>query len=146
MSQLGARSDLKPVDVTIAKGTIHNPADARHFMKLKPVARNIKISRNGLLLAKTNSAIRLVEVGSDLYDPALYIPKKDIAANLVLTEKSTHCPLKGDASYFNLYDDGGNLVQENIAWSYVFALELADGLKGLISFFTDGLTIEDAPL
>ena len=51
------------------------------------------------------------------YPPVQYIPRADI--DMALFERTTHashCPYKGDASYFSLEVDGR--VSENAAWSY----------------------------
>jgi uncharacterized protein (DUF427 family) len=53
-------------DITRATQTIHNPADPRHFMRLKPVSRQITIRLGDMLLARTSRALRLVEVSNDV--------------------------------------------------------------------------------
>lgn len=126
--------------VTLASGTIHNPNEPRHFMKLKPLAKTMRISRNGETLAVSNNAIRLIEVGGDLYDPPIYIPEEDIIAELLPSAKRTVCPLKGEAKYFSLP------AASDIAWSYPDAYTFASALRGLIAFYSDHVTIEEMPL
>ena len=53
--------------------------------------------------------------------------------------KSTYCPLKGDASYFSIPDTPG---MENCAWSYEESLEFSKPIKGLIAFYGDKVKIE----
>lgn len=125
-------------------GTIFNPARDSHFMRIKPVAGRIRVLRGDLCLAETAHAIRLIEVGRDFYDPALYLPVEDIAAPLKQSEKSTHCPLKGDAAYFDLVL-AGETVQE-IAWSYPEPFDFAQDLRGRIAFYPDKVTIEETGL
>ncbi|GAB4352169.1 MAG: DUF427 domain-containing protein [Oricola sp.] len=121
----------------MARLTIHNPDNDAHFMRIKPVAAKVRIRRGDALLAESNSALRLLETGRDVYDPVIYVPEADVLGPLEsVAEKSTHCPLKGDASYFAF---GG----EEIAWSYDRPLDIARQLHGHIAFYPDKVTIEE---
>ena len=75
--------------------------------------------------------MRLLEVGRKAYAPQYYIPREDISAALVRTDKSTHCPLKGDASYFSIVDAEGG---EEIGWAYESPFDFASPLAGHIAF------------
>lgn len=122
--------------VTLATDTIHNPAEARHFMAIKPVDRRVRIFFGDVLLADTSRAVRVIEVGRALYDPVLYIPPDDIHIKLDRIDKSTHCPLKGDASYYTL--DG-----EEIAWCYDAPFDFAVDLTGRVAFWAEKVRIEE---
>ncbi len=137
---------MTPSDVTMSTATIHNPGEPRHFMRIKPVPRRIRVLFDDELLAETTNALRLLEVGKDFYDPILYIPELDIGAPLKPIGRKTHCPLKGDASYFDLVDADGTVRHKEIAWSYADAFDFAAELKGHVAFRPDLVTIEDAPL
>ena len=50
--------------------------------------------------------------------------------------KSTHCPLKGDASYFTLNG-------EEIAWTYDRPFEWSEQLRGHIAFYANKVAIEE---
>lgn len=132
----------KPADVTLAIGAIHNPAEARHFMRLKPVAGTVCVRLNGVLLARSGAALRLLEVGKDFYDPVFYIPRGDILAELQRSEKTTHCPLKGDTVYF---DVGGSIPAEEIAWSYETPFDFAAPLVRLVGFDQTRVAVEEIP-
>jgi len=124
--------------VTLATQTIHREDEPRHFMRLKPVPRRIRILKDSQVLADTEAALRLTEVGKDIYDPVFYIPEADIQVDLVpIFGKSTHCPLKGDASYFAYTGD------EPIAWTYDRPLAATEALKGLIAFYPDQVVVEE---
>lgn len=137
---------MQTEDLTLARDTIHNPGEVRHFMKLKPVNRRVRVLRDGIVLADTKQAVRLLELGRDFYDPVFYIPTDDVTAKLVRTSRSSHCPLKGDAAYFDLVDGRGELLQPEIAWSYLEPFDFAPALKGLLAFYGDQVTIEESPL
>ena len=127
--------------VTFAKDAIHNPAEPRHFMRLKPVKGIVRVRRGDQLLAESRNAIHVLEVGRDFYDPVLYIPDADLCVDLERQDKSTHCPLKGDASYFALMGDNEPII----AWRYEAPLNFADGLKDRIAFYASHVTTEIAP-
>ncbi len=131
-----------PSDVTLAKGTIHAPDEIRHFMKIRPVRKTVVIRAGSEELARTTRALRLLEVGHDMYNPALYIPRKDVFAALVqVADKQTHCPIKGDATYFRLADAPPD--SEEIAWCYSEPFDFAAPIAGHVAFDGDRVTIEE---
>ena len=124
--------------VTMATETIHNPKEPRHYMRIRPVKGCVRVKRGDRVLAQTNDAVRVIEVAYDVYDSVTYVPRADISPDLsVVPEKTTHCPLKGDARYFAL--DGG----DPIAWTYNTPFDFADELKGRVAFYRDKVTIEE---
>ncbi len=140
------RRMAEQADVTLATATIHNPAEIRHFMRLKPVGRRVRILRDGAVLAESTGAVRLLEVGRDVYDPVIYVPRADVRASLGPNDTSTHCPLKGDAAYFDLLDETGTVAQPKIAWTYPQPFDFATELNGLVAFYADQVTIEESPI
>jgi uncharacterized protein (DUF427 family) len=61
--------------------------------------------------------------------PVPYVPLEDFDAELLEpTDHSTHCPFKGDASYWTL--TVGDRVEENVVWGYRDPLPDAPWLKG----------------
>ncbi len=134
-------------DTTLVSDAIHNPAEPRHFMRIKPVERRIAIWRDGEMLAESTGAVRVLEAGKDLYDPVLYLPPEDVTPRLRPDPgQSSHCPLKGDAVYFDLVDADGAVEVPKIAWSYPEPLAFASDLAGRIAFYAKHVTIEDSPL
>ena len=127
---------MTPADVTMVKDAIHNPADARHFMRLKPLSHPVAASAGGTQLVNTGGAVRVQEAGRDLYDPVVYFRRDSIPAEMLRkTEKTTHCPLKGDTEYYDVLI--GGRVLSNAAWSYVRTLDFdprLDDLRGRIAF------------
>lgn len=121
----------------MARLTIHNPDNDAHFMRVKPVAATVRVSRRGAVLAESRDALRVLETGRDVYDPVIYIPVADLAVPLrPVGDKSTHCPLKGDASYFAL--DG-----EEIAWTYDRPFERAAMLRDHVAFYPAKVVMEE---
>lgn len=113
---------------------IRNPSNHDHFMQLDRLDQRLRITFDGADIAVTDRAVRLLEHGRRLYQPQYYVPTDDIAARLVRSDKATHCPLKGNATYFGLQDDDGLVQADNLAWSYVDPYEFAGQLSGLVAF------------
>ena len=97
------------------------------------------VRAGGAVLGETSEALELVE--GDLA-PVIYFPRADIAmAFLDRTEKSTHCPHKGDASYFSVVTKSTTL--ENVAWSYEEPHDQVSRIKDHLAFYTgDQVTVE----
>ena len=132
-----------PGQVTLTTESIHNPDEPRHFMAIKPVPRRVRISFDGSVLAESDDALRVIEVGRRFYDPVLYLPRTDITANLSPAERRSFCPLKGHASYFDLRDDQGRTLVAEIAWSYRETFDFAAVLKDRIAFDASRVVIEE---
>ncbi|MEM8784702.1 MAG: DUF427 domain-containing protein [Pseudomonadota bacterium] len=129
--------------VTFVKDRIENPAEPRHYMKLKPTRGPVTLKLGERVLAHSEGAFRLLEVGYDLYDPVLYVPWTDVSASLARIEaKTTHCPLKGDASYWALEDAAHS---EAIAWSYETPFDFAAVLAGHVAFDPSKITVIEGP-
>jgi uncharacterized protein (DUF427 family) len=93
----------------------------------------------GAVLGESQRAIELTE-GS--YAPVIYFPREDLAMALFeQTEKTSHCPHKGDATYFTLQGKSGPL--ENAAWSYEAPKEGLEAIRGHLAFYTDRVTVEE---
>lgn len=113
------------------EGSIQNPSNPRHYMQLDPVGQTLRIHFGEVLVAESDRAMRMLEVGKRAYAPQYYIPHQDVCVSLTRTAKSTHCPLKGDASYFTI--DGLNGAEE-IGWGYETPFDFAAQLSGHLAF------------
>jgi uncharacterized protein (DUF427 family) len=68
--------------------------------------------------------------------PVLYVPIEDIDADaLEPSDKHTHCPFKGDASYWSLR--AGDRFSKDAVWTYREPLERASWLEGHAAFYWD---------
>ncbi len=109
-------------------------------MKLPGLERPITIARNanrvrvtfaGQVIADTTRALTLREAG---YPPVQYIPRADIAMRrLIRTAHASHCPFKGDASYFSIV--AGGTTAENAVWSYEKPLPAMAEIAGYLAFY-----------
>ena len=119
--------------ITLVADAIHRPDEPRHFMEFMfPDARYV--ARLGdTLIADSTRVLKLAEVGFHIYDPVIYFPLADTEmAHLEATDKSTHCPLKGDTRYFDFVAGGDR--HRDIGWNYAKPLAFAATLRDYIAF------------
>ncbi|MEM1073994.1 MAG: DUF427 domain-containing protein [Pseudomonadota bacterium] len=97
------------------------------------------VRAGGAVIGESSDALELVEGD---YPPVIYFPRGDIAmAFLDKTDKSTHCPHKGDASYFSVVTKSTTL--KDVAWSYETPKEDVARIKNHLAFYTNGdVTVE----
>jgi uncharacterized protein (DUF427 family) len=70
--------------------------------------------------------------------PIYYFPEEEVRMDLLeATDHSTHCPFKGDASYWSVRV--GECLAENAAWSYPEPIEGAPPLRGYLAFYWNAL-------
>jgi uncharacterized protein (DUF427 family) len=85
---------------------------------------------NGQVIADSKRMRLLYETG---HLPVYYFPQEDVRMEyLTKTDYHTHCPLKGDASYWTV--KVGGRMAENAAWDYPQPLSDAADLKDYIAF------------
>jgi uncharacterized protein (DUF427 family) len=115
------------------KDAIRNPNAPEHMMVVKPITNLLRAYVGDDLIADTTNAVRVIEIGKSVYDPVIYFPVDDLVINLDASTRTTHCPLKGDASYlvFN---------ELEIAWTYE-TLDFANCLSGRLAFWANKVRI-----
>jgi uncharacterized protein (DUF427 family) len=86
---------------------------------------------NGHTVADTTQALVMRET---TYKPVFYIPREDADMTILeRTSHSTHCPYKGDASYFSIRV--GGRLSENAIWSYEQPFPAVDAIAGRLAFY-----------
>src|SRR5258706_1624102 len=99
----------------------------------EPHPRRFRAELDGRTLLDTVGA-RLLHESNIL--PRLYVPLDDFDASLLeRTDHTTHCPFKGDASYWSVRV--GDRVAENAIWAYEDPLPEASWLAGYASMYWD---------
>jgi len=129
-------SDAANTNFPDLEGAIRSPSNPNHLMVIRPIRRTVRVHVGDTLIAGTQNALRVMEMGKSLYDPAIYIPASDVMVTLEPIDKSTHCPLKGDASYVSFNG-------EEIAWTYDRPLEVSRQLVGHYAFWPDKVRITE---
>ena len=103
-----------------------------HAITLEPSRLRVRAAFNQHVIADTDDAIVLREAG---YAPVYYFPMQDVEMSfLAKTEHRTHCPYKGDASYWSIYMDGD--LGENAVWAYESPYPAVAAVRGRVAFDT----------
>ena len=114
-----------------------------HPISISANPGRVKVLFGGRVIADTTRAVTLRET---TLPPVHYIPREDtVMALLMPTAHSTHCPYKGDASYFNVSVDGQTV--ENAVWSYEHPFPAMAEIEGRLAFYPRKVdSIEVLPL
>lgn len=106
---------------------------ADHPITITPEARRVRVLVAGVPVAETRHALRLQE---SRYEAVFYIPRADIRADhFVPTARTSHCPYKGDARYFDLLVDGTR--RSDAVWSYETPFPAVAAIAGHVAFYPD---------
>jgi len=106
-----------------------------HRITTKPAGVRVQVKFNGEVIADSRDAIELDEpqVGHVVAPVVYYIPRKDVKMErLVRTSHETHCPFKGQASYYS-FKDG----PENAVWTYEQPYDEMTAIRELLAFYPD---------
>lgn len=110
-----------------------------HRITLEPSERRWRAKFNGHVIADTDDALILREAG---LTPVVYFARRDVSLEYMgRTARRTHCPFKGDASYYTLTLDGE--IAEDVAWSYETPIEAVNPIRERIAFYPDRVEIYD---
>ena len=102
-----------------------------HPITLTPATTRWRATVDGHLIADTAEAIVLQEAN---YPPVVYFPRKDVEmAYMGRTDHTTHCPYKGDASYYTITRDGQ--VMENAVWTYETPYPAMSQIQDMVAFY-----------
>ena len=116
---------------------------ADHPITIEPSESRVRVSVAGRVVADTRAALTLRE--SD-YPAVQYIPRGDVDMSLLeRTDEESHCPYKGDASYFSVPIGGKRSV--NAIWTYEHPYDAVAQIKDYVAFYPDRVdAIEELPL
>ena len=108
-----------------------------HPITLTPATTRWQATFQGHLIADSTQAVVLREAS---YPPVVYFPRKDVEmAVMGRTARSTHCPYKGDASYYTIARDG--VVAENAVWTYETPFPAMAGIANLVAFYPNHVEV-----
>jgi uncharacterized protein (DUF427 family) len=109
-----------------------------HTISVSPHVGRVVVRLGGRVLASTEAALELAEAS---YPKVFYIPFADIAFNLMARgATATHCPFKGDATYWHagLAGDAG----PDVMWAYETPYDEMAAIRNHGAFYPDRVTIE----
>jgi uncharacterized protein (DUF427 family) len=126
-------------EITLVKDAIHRPGEPRHFMEYGYPEQRYIATIGETIIAESSAVLKLSEVGYHIYDPVIYFPLSDTRLDLLpRSEKSSHCPLKGDTNYFDFVV--GQTTLNDVGWCYSAAFDFANVLADYVSF--DGRQVD----
>ncbi|MGU3536527.1 DUF427 domain-containing protein [Methylobacterium sp. A54F] len=105
-----------------------------HPITITPHRGRVRVILAGTVVAETEAALSLREAQ---YPPVLYVPRADarLAEHFVPSRRSSHCPYKGEASYFDLVV--GDVRRPDAVWSYTEPYPAVAAIAGHLAFYPD---------
>ncbi|MDP3658839.1 DUF427 domain-containing protein [Phenylobacterium sp.] len=108
-----------------------------HPITITPAGKRWRARFQGHVIADTGDALILKEAS---YPPVVYFPRADVdMAYMSRTDRSTHCPYKGDASYYTVLMDGH--FGENAVWTYEEPFPAMETIRERLAFYPDKVEV-----
>jgi uncharacterized protein (DUF427 family) len=113
-----------------------------HPITVTPTGARVTVTVAGKVIADTENALTLQEAS---YPPVQYIPLADVdPAVLEPSAQTSHCPYKGDASYYDLRV--GEDLAPGAVWTYSAPHDAVAEIAGYAAFYpnrVDAIEIHD---
>lgn len=107
------------------------PAHEGYRLHLESDPRRIRAEFQGETVADSANVLVMHETR---LAPVFYFPRQDVAMDmLVKSDRHTHCPFKGNASYWTIRS--GRESAKDAAWSYETPYDESSRVKGYIAFY-----------
>jgi uncharacterized protein (DUF427 family) len=118
------------------------PTAADPEITISPNPNRVIVRLGGRVIADSTRALVMRAPGTPSDQ---YIPREDVEmAALTRTSHVTHCPYKGDASYWTIRS--GERVLENAVWSYESPYPRVAQIEGYLAFYANRVdAIEEQP-
>ncbi|MDX8499299.1 DUF427 domain-containing protein [Mesorhizobium sp. VK4C] len=108
---------------------------------IEPYRGAVTVRAGDVVVARSTRARLLSEPP---YPAVFYIPFDDIDfTKLARTEHSTHCPYKGDASYWSVLTAGES--GKDAMWAYEEPFDEMTEIRDHGAFYTSKVTVEAVP-
>lgn len=108
-----------------------------HPITVTPTAARVTVKLAGRTIADTTSGLTLQEAS---YPAVQYIPLADVDPDvLVKTDTESYCPFKGDASYYTVRTDDGEV--RDVIWTYEQPYPAVAEIKDHAAFYPDEVEI-----
>jgi uncharacterized protein (DUF427 family) len=108
-----------------------------HPITIEPATNRWRAKFQDHVIADSAEALILKEAN---YPPVVYFPRADVSMDYMRrTDRSTHCPYKGDAAYYTLLMDGH--FAENAVWTYEDPFPAMSEIEGRLAFYPDKIEV-----
>jgi uncharacterized protein (DUF427 family) len=110
-----------------------------HPITISANPKRVRVTAGGVVIAETMHALTLKEAS---YPAVSYVPRKDANMELLKrSERTTHCPYKGDANYFSIAANGNTIA--DAIWTYESPFPAMAEISGHLAFYPDKVKIEE---
>jgi uncharacterized protein (DUF427 family) len=100
---------------------------AGHHLTVEQSTAHVRVVRDGQVLAESRRPLLLRETGLPV---RYYLPPEDVRTELLTaSDTATHCPFKGDASYWSVPG------KADLVWAYREPLPGVAAIKGHFCFY-----------
>ena len=125
-------SDVQEAPHKVKKYDILRPDSGPGYrVVIQNSPRRVRAMFNGETVA---DSVRMRMMHETRHLPVYYFPVDDVRMDLLeRTDHTTHCPHKGDASYWSVRV--GDRIADNVMWSYEDPMDSVPDLKGLVAFY-----------
>jgi uncharacterized protein (DUF427 family) len=111
--------------------TVSDASRGGHRIDIAVNGHRVRVIHQGVTMADTQAALTVAETG---LPEVFYFPRSDVnMARLERSNHTSHCPFKGEASYFHLRTEDG--LVENAVWCYESPLDGVQQIKGYLAFY-----------
>ena len=113
-----------------------------HPITISHNGNRVRVTFAGRTIADTTRALTLKEAR---YSAVQYIPRADADMSLLTpTTHTSHCPYKGNASYFTISAAGR--TSDNAVWSYEHPFPAMADIAGYLAFYPSRVdAIDESP-
>ena len=128
----------RPVATNPSPGFAKTP---EYRIDLAPAGRPMRVIVAGCVTVAESTGVLVMREGD--YAPVYYFPREDVNMDLLSgTDRTSHCPFKGAASYWTVA--AGGRREDNVAWSYETPFDEMLAIAGMIAFYQDRVKLETA--
>jgi len=106
-----------------------DPAEVAYRMSFVPHPKSVRVVYNGVDVVDSAQVMVLRETR---LAPVFYFPRDDVRMDLM-----THCPFKGNATYWTL--EVGDRHAENAVWGYEDPIADVGNLRDYVAFYWSGM-------
>ena len=124
-----------PVNNPVRRPGVEKPGPERadYRFSFEPLGRRVRAEFNGVTVADSE---RVMVMRETRLPPAFYFPLQDVRMDLMQrSQRHTHCPFKGNASYWTLIVDDRSAT--DVMWVYEDPFADASEIAGYGAFYHD---------
>lgn len=114
-----------------------HPRDPYKRIDILASSRHVRIDVDGRTVAESRQPRILFETG---LPPRYYLPISDVRTDLLHpTDRVSHCPYKGTATWWSLEVDG--VVHPDLLWTYRAPTPESQKIAGLVAFYDERVDV-----